>query len=320
MKDELPYPAELDESTGRGRLPAVPDSSDEGTHLPVPADSFKRYLAEVSHHPLLSREEERELAERVHVYGDRDAAQKLIVSNLRLVVKIALGYYSAYVNIRDMIQEGNIGLMQAVRKYNPYKGTKLSTYASFWIRAYILKYIRNSWSLVKVGTTENQRKLFHSLNKEKRKLEAKGILPARQLLADNLGVSPEEVDAMETRLTRTDVSLDQPVYETGEETLLDMMGSGENVEEIVAEKEKKQLIQRKVAEFKKTLKEKEAYIFENRVMAEEPMTLQQIGEHFSISRERARQIEKSVTNKAMKFLSSVAEPAQRKSNRAAGRR
>jgi len=123
MKDELPYPAELDESSGKGRLPAVPESSDEGALLPVPADSFKRYLAEVSHHPLLSREEERELAERVHLHGDRDAAQKLIVSNLRLVVKIALGYYNAYVNIRDMIQEGNIGLMQAVRKYNPYKGT-----------------------------------------------------------------------------------------------------------------------------------------------------------------------------------------------------
>ena len=119
----------------------------------------------------------------MYKYNDKEAARRLILSNLKLVVKIALGYYNTYLNVRDLIQEGNIGLMQAVRKYNPYKGTKFSTYASFWIRAYILKYIRNNWSLVKVGTTESQKKLFYGLEKEKKRLEAKGILPVPQLLA-----------------------------------------------------------------------------------------------------------------------------------------
>ena len=135
----------------------------ERSALPASFDPLKQYLAEISRHPLLSREEEKRLAEKVHKYKDKEAARLLILSNLKLVVKIALGYYNTYQNVRDLIQEGNIGLMQAVKKYNPYKGTKFSTFASFWIRAYILKYIRNNWSLVKIGTTESQKKLFYGL-------------------------------------------------------------------------------------------------------------------------------------------------------------
>jgi RNA polymerase sigma-32 factor len=269
----------------------------EDKSLPIPYDPLKKYLSEVSRHPVLTKEEELEISTRVFKYKDREAAQKLAISNLKLVVKIALEYYNTYLNILDLIQEGNVGLLHAVKKFNPYKGTKFSTYASFWIRAYILKYIMDSWSLVKVGTTQGQRKLFYRLNKEKQKLEAIGVYPSPKLLASTLDVKEEEVEDMEKRLAYTDLSLEAPVHDESDDTILDMMKSGENVEEVVAEKEKSDIIAAKVADFKKTLNEKELYIFENRIMAEESSTLQEIGAKFSISRERVRQIENRVLRK-----------------------
>jgi RNA polymerase sigma-32 factor len=282
----------------------------ERSSLPASFDPLKQYMAEISRYPLLTRAEEVDLAERVNKYNDKGAARLLILSNLKLVVKIALGYYNTYLNVRDLIQEGNIGLMQAVRKYNPYKGTKFSTYASFWIRAYILKFIRNNWSLVKVGTTESQKKLFFGLEKEKRRLEAKGILPVPQLVAHNMDVKQEEVEDMEKRLAMTDISLDQPLYEDGEETMMDMVRAHGNIEDVVEEREKKKIASRKIAEFRKMLNERELYIFEHRVMTDEPITLQEIGDHFNISRERARQIEKVLSDKVSKHLigSEAAEP------------
>ncbi len=268
-----------------------------GKSLPTPYDPLKKYLSEVSKYPVLSRNEELKLALKVLKYNDREAAHKLAISNLKLVVKIALEYYNAYLNILDLIQEGNVGLLHAVKKYNPYKGTKFSTYASFWIRAYILKYIMDSWSLVKVGTTQGQRKLFYRLNKEKQKLEAIGVYPAPKLLASTLDVREEEVEEMQKRLAYTDISLETPVSDESDDTIMDMMNTGENIEEIVADKEKSEILARKVAEFKKTLNDKETFIFENRVMAEEPMTLQDIGAKFKISRERVRQIETKVLKK-----------------------
>ncbi len=289
--------------------------------VPASFDPLKQYLTEISRYPLLSRAEEKTLAEKVFKHKDREAARKLIVSNLKLVVKIALGYYNTYMNVRDLIQEGNIGLMQAVKKYNPYKGTKFSTYASFWIRAYMLKFIRNNWSLVKVGTTENQKKLFYGLEKEKRRLEAKGILPVPQLLASNLDVKQEEIEEMERRLTLTDVSLDQPVYEDGDETMMDMVKTEQNIEEVVEEREKKKIAGRKIAEFRKMLNEREMYIFEHRIVTDEPLTLQEIGDHFNISRERARQIEKGLSAKVSKYLiGSGAAEIGNKAERAAGSR
>jgi RNA polymerase sigma-32 factor len=274
----------------------------ERSSLPASFDPLKQYLAEISRHPLLTRAEEMELAEKAYKYNDKEAARQIILSNLKLVVKIALGYYNTYLNVRDLIQEGNIGLMQAVRKYNPYKGTKFSTYASFWIRAYILKYIRNNWSLVKVGTTESQKKLFYGLEKEKKRLEAKGILPVPQLLAANLDVTEEDVADMEKRLVLTDVSLDQPLYEDGGETMMDMVKDDQDIEEVVEEREKRKIASRKIAEFSKGLSERELYIFEHRIMTDEPVTLQEIGDHFNISRERARQIEKVLSDKVSKHL------------------
>ncbi len=275
---------------------------EERGSLPASYDPLKQYLTEVSRYPLLSRAEERALAEKVFQYKDKEAARILILSNLKLVVKIALGYYNTYMNVRDLIQEGNIGLMQAVKKYNPYKGTKFSTYASFWIRAYMLKYIRNNWSLVKIGTTESEKKLFYGLEKEKRRLEAKGIIPVPQLLASNLDVKEEDIEDMERRLSMADVSLDQPAYEEGEETMMDMVKTDRDIEDVVEEREKKSIAARKIAEFRGMLNERELYIFEHRVMTDEPMTLQEIGDHFNISRERARQIEKGVSTKVSTYL------------------
>lgn len=269
----------------------------ESKSLPIPFDPLRKYLSEVSKYPVLSREEELEIVTKIHDNKDIEAAQKLAISNLKLVVKIALEYYNTYLNILDLIQEGNVGLLHAVKKYNPYRGTKFSTYASFWIRAYILKYIMDSWSLVKIGTTQGQRKLFYRLNKEKQKLEALGIFPAPQLLASTLDVREEEVESMQKRLAYKDISLETPIREDGDDTLMDMIKTGENVEEIVSDKEMSDILAQRVAAFKIGLNEKELFIFEHRIMVDEPMTLQEIGEKFKISRERIRQIENKVLNK-----------------------
>ena len=270
---------------------------EEAAGVPIPFDPLKKYLSEISRHSVLSREEEVVIAERAHRYKDSEASQRLVTSNLRLVVKIALEYYNTYLNILDLIQEGNVGLVHAVKKYNPYKGTRFSTYSSFWIRAYILKYIMDSWSIVKVGTTQSQRRLFYRLKKEKKKLESLGVFPAPQLLAHALEVKVWEVEDMEKRLSYTDISLEHPVYEEGEETFMDMIGTDDNVEEVVAEKEKKEILERKILEFKKMLNDKELFIFEHRIMIEEPLTLQGIGQQFNISRERVRQLENRVLKK-----------------------
>lgn len=265
--------------------------------LPLPFDPLRMYLAELSKYPLLSRDEEFELSRLVFENKDRAAAQKLVISNLKLVVKIALGYYNTYLNVLDLIQEGNVGLLHAVKKYNPYKGTKFSTYASFWIRAYILKYIMDSWSMVKVGTTQGQRKLFYKLNKEKQKLEALGIYPAPKLLAASLDVKVEEVEEMQKRLALTDVSLDAPLGEGSDDTMMDVMRGDEDIDGMVGEREQSSIISKKVIEFKNKLNSKERFIFERRILAEEPVTLQEIGVKFQVSRERVRQIESAVLKK-----------------------
>jgi len=259
--------------------------------LPVAYDPLKSYLKEVSMHKVLTREEEFETTRLVYEQNDRDAAQKLALSNLKLVVKISLEYYNAYLNILDLIQEGNVGLLHAVKKYNPYKGTKFSTYASFWIRAYILKHIMDSWSLVKVGTTQGQRKLFYGLNRERRKLESLGIYPSPKLLSSSLGVKETEVEEMTQRLSRTDLSLDTPLNDESSDTVLDTIANDDNVEEIVSRSQESEVISQKIVEFRKGLNDKEAFIFDRRVLAEEPETLQEIGGRFNISRERVRQLE-----------------------------
>ena len=266
-------------------------------------DPFRMYLYEISKHPVLTKEEERQIADRIRRLGDKAAEQKLVVANLRLVVKIALDYYSYHLNVLDLIQEGNVGLLRAVRKFEPERGTRFSTYASFWIRAYILKYLMDSWSIVKVGTKDSQRKLFYGLNKEKEKLEKAGITPSVELLADHLDVSAADIEDMEKRLYNGDVSLEDQLFGGGEE-IMDTISTDEDIEETVAEKERREMVQKKLAEFKMLLNEKERYILEHRIMAEDPITLREIGERFNTSRESVRQLQTKITKNLTRNLRS----------------
>jgi len=265
-------------------------------------DPLKRYLLEIRQFPLLTREEERALAQKWREEKDRSAALRLVVSNLRLVVKIAFEYQRAYSNLLDLIQEGNLGLMQAVKKFDPYREVKLSSYASWWIRAYILKFLIDNWSLVKIGTTQAQRKLFFRLKKEKGRLEAMGFDPGPKLLAGALNVTKEEVTQMDQRLEGGDLSLNAPLEENGHQTYMDVLPAGDTPEETVTGTQFNEILGKKIEEFSLRLKPKEAFLLKNRLMADEPMTLQEAGTQLKVSRERARQIEKKVADKLRVFL------------------
>ena len=275
------------------------------TALPVLADSLSRYMAEVRKFPLLSAEEERELGLRVYEHNDREAAQRLITSNLRFVVKIAHEYRHYGLSMIDLIQEGNIGLMKAVSKFNPHRGFRLISYAVWWIRAYIQAFVIRSWSLVKIGTTQAQRKLFYKLRKTKRELAAiDGHDPSSAQLAAALGVEESEVDEMDVRLAGRDFFLDAQIdADGGKTTHLDLLPSGApSQEDEMAEAEQHEDLQALAGEAMTKLTEKERFVLEKRVMADEPLTLQEIGDHFHISRERARQIEANALRKVKKFL------------------
>jgi RNA polymerase sigma-32 factor len=274
----------------------------EDKGLPIPHNTLKTYLAEVSGYPVMTREREHEISLRVFENNDKDAAQELVMSNLRLVVKIALQYYSTYINVLDLIQEGNVGMLHAVKKYNPYKGSKFSSYAVYWIKAYILKYIMESWSMVKVGTTPGQRKLFFSLKKETRRLESLGIYPESKLIATSLQVKEKEVEEMKQRVGFTDLSLEAPIYADGDDTIMDTLRSDEDVQEIVSRKEESELLSKKIMKFKGRLNDKAVFIFDQRILSDEPRTLQEIADVLNVSRERVRQIEHGVLGKLKKHF------------------
>jgi len=276
--------------------PAEPATTD--SHL-VKFDPLQRYLQEVGQYGLLSREEETELAIRVREHGDPEAAYRLVTSNLRLVVKIAIEFQRAWMqNLLDLIQEGNIGLMQAAQKFDPYKGVKFSYYASFWIKAYILKFIMDNWRLVKIGTTQAQRKLFFRLKKEKQRLVSEGFDPKPKLLSEKLGVSEQEVTDMDQRLDRWEVSLDAPIKEGSDNERIEFVATqAPSAETQVAKKEIEAIIRKKIDSFKKDLSERELYILENRIFSDTPATLQEIGKDYGITRERVRQIESSMIKK-----------------------
>lgn len=270
----------------------------------VKFDPLQRYLMEIGEYKLLTRQEEIELSKRVREQGDTEAAYRLVTSNLRLVVKIALEFQRVWMqNLLDLIQEGNIGLMQAVRKFDPYKNVKFSYYASFWIKAYILKFIMDNWRLVKIGTTQGQRKLFFKLKKEKQKLIEEGFDPKPKLLSERLGVSEREIVDMDQRLDGWDVSLDAPLKDDSDTERIDFVASdAESAEEQVAKKEMDALLNEKVIKFKRELTPRELEIFENRIFSDSPVTLQQIGERYGISRERVRQVEKNIIKKMKEFF------------------
>jgi RNA polymerase sigma-32 factor len=270
----------------------------------VPFDPLQRYLSEIRRFRLLSREEEHQLAVEYKEYGNVEAAYKLVTANLRLVVMIAREYQKAFKNLLDLIQEGNMGLMEAVKNFDPYRGVRFPSYAVWWIRAYMIRYIMNDWRMVKIGTTQAQRKLFFNLQKEKEKLEAEGLTPGPKLLAQRLNVKEDEIVEMEQRLASRDLSVDVPLGENDEATLLHFLPDDkQSPEEQFAETQYQQLLREKMESFAGTLKDKELVIYRERLLNEEPVTLREIGEKYGISRERVRQIEERVKKKLKTFLS-----------------
>ncbi|MDQ5985562.1 MAG: RNA polymerase sigma factor RpoH [Syntrophus sp. SKADARSKE-3] len=267
--------------------------------LPVVTGTLDLYIAEINKFQLLTAEEEFSLAVRLKKYNDMEAAEKLVVSNLRFVVKISHEYRNYGVKLSDLIQEGNIGLMHAVKKFDPYKGYRLISYAVWWIRAYIQNYIIKSWSLVKIGTTQAQRKLFFKLGQAKKKLESMSEKnPEFGEIAESLGVKTVELQEMDLRMSNRDVSLDAYVSDEGDTTHMDYLTyEGENQEISLIKKEEMDLVKRNIAGALTKLTEKESYIIKHRVMADNPLTLQEIGDRYGITRERARQIEKQALKK-----------------------
>ncbi|MBI9084357.1 MAG: RNA polymerase factor sigma-32 [Desulfobacterales bacterium] len=270
----------------------------------VKYDPLQSYLSEISRYKLLTRDQERELGILVREEGDTDAAYRLVTSNLRLVVKIALEFQRIWMqNLLDLIQEGNIGLMQAVKKFDPYKNVKFSYYSSFWIKAYILKFIMDNWRLVKIGTTQGQRKLFFKLKKEKQRLIDQGFEPKPKLLSQRLGVSEREIIDMDQRLDGWDLSLDAPLKEDSDTERIEFLNTDAvSIEDQVAKKEMEALLHQKIAAFRKQMKSRELEIFDLRIFSDTPATLQDIGDRYGISRERVRQVEKNIIRKMRDFF------------------
>ncbi len=272
-------------------------------NLPVVKNSLETYLIQINQFPLLTQEEEFELAVKYGKNGDIEAAQKLITSNLRFVVKVAFEYKSYEVKLLDLIQEGNIGLMMAVKKFDPYKGYRFISYAIWWIRAYIQNFIIKTWSLVKIGTTQAQKKLFYKIGKVRKALEADGEDEKKyELLAQDLDVAKEDIIEMEQRMSSRDLSLDTPFNEGQELTPLELLR-----EDSLNQEEEKRIREREVQNAMKRLNEKEVYVIKNRIMSDEPLTLQQIGDYLKLSRERVRQIESEALKKLKKEFATKSE-------------
>ena len=283
-------------------------------NLPTPATGgavakrspLQLYLQEIAKYPLLTPEEEYETALLHFEDDDITAAHRLVTSNLRLVVKIANDFKQAQVSMLDLIQEGNYGLMQAVKKFNPYKGVKLSSYSAWWIRAFILKYIMDNKSQVKIGTTAAQRKLFFNLKKEADKLLAEYDRVDTKLLAENLDVKEKEVIEMQMRLAAPDYSLDAPIgQDDSEGTTRGAMIPDQkavDAEESLADGQLKEIFADHLDEFSQSLKGRDLEIYRERIIADSPVTLQELGDKYGISRERARQLEAKIIKNLKKFV------------------
>jgi RNA polymerase sigma-32 factor len=286
-------------------LPVVPDNTASLPIAPGQVSALTAYMSQLRHHAPISREQEHELAVQWKEEGDVAAARQLVVSNLRLVVKIAMEYRRAWTNTLDLIQEGNVGLMEAVQRYDPYQGVKLSSYAVYWIRAYILKYILDNMRSVRLGTTRASRKLFFRLNKEKAKLEREGYEVEPKLIAERLDVSEDDVLEMENRLSRPDTYLDAPVRrdESGSATVGDGFATlGSSAESQVGDQELRRVFMEKIEEFATGLGERDQRILRERILAEDPRTLADMGAEFGVSRERVRQLEARLVAGLRKYM------------------
>ncbi len=274
--------------------------------LPAHTTSLEKYLADISNYPVLSRQEEYELAMKYKNDGDLESARKLITSNLKFVIRIANSYKNYGLNPLDLIQEGNIGLMQAVKGFDPTKGYRLISYAVWWIRAYIQNYIIKSWSLVKIGTKQAQRKLFYKLRSTKQKMDIDDNLSPEDYknLAEELGVSDEDVIEMDQRMGTKDLSLDAELTTKNDNTHLDFLTDDiSNQEELISKSEEEENFKSGLEVALDSLKERERHIIKNRILSENPATLEKLGSELNISRERVRQIE----NSALKKIKTVLE-------------
>ncbi|MBL8037759.1 MAG: RNA polymerase factor sigma-32 [Nitrospira sp.] len=284
-------------------IPASGGSQPADSTSVVPVTALQQYLAEVRRHPYLSKEEELQLVQEYRTYGSREAAVRLIMANLRVSVSIAAEYLHTGADHMDLIQEGNVGLMQAIKKFDPSKNVRFYAYAAWWSRAYILRYLLHTFRLVKVGTTQDQRKLFYNLKKEKAKLEREGFSPDTKLLADRLNVRERDVIEMDQRLGNWELSLDQPIGEDQEGTLLDILPSHqEPADEQLANHQLRMLFQSKLAEFIKTLDERDEDILRNRILSDQPLTLDDLGEKYGITKERTRQLEARIIKRLRDYM------------------
>jgi RNA polymerase sigma-32 factor len=301
-----------DEATAQPADPADADNDtdkDKKSGALVATDPLGRYLTEIRRFPLLSREEEAVIARRYVREKDPADAYRLVTANLRLVVKLAFEFARATKNVLDLIQEGNVGLMEAVKNFDPEHGIRFPSYAVWWVRAYIYRYLINNWRLVKIGTTQAQRKLFFNLRKETERLERDGFKPQPLLLAHRMGVRESDVREMQERMGQSEVSLDQPTGagDDNDTRLLDVIpDAGHNPETETADREWRDFAHDKVEQFAATLAGKELEIFKARLLAEEPETLQEIGARFGISRERVRQIETRLKRRLKEFIEASA--------------
>ncbi|OGQ36856.1 MAG: hypothetical protein A3F16_02190 [Deltaproteobacteria bacterium RIFCSPHIGHO2_12_FULL_43_9] len=272
--------------------------------LPSVISTYEQYLQHINTIPLLTPEEEHDLALRSWENKDRESAHRLVISNLRFVIKIANEYRNYGLKLMDLIQEGNIGLMRAVRTFNPYKNVKLITYAVWWIRSYIHNYIQRNWSMVTLGTTQTQRRLFYKLKQEEEELLKQGFTPTTRLLSEKLGVSEGDITSMQQRLSGRDLSLNATLggdYE-GTQFIDKLISQSKPTDTRIAEEEEKRVFSDVLNRFKSTLKEKDLYILENRLLADNPLTLEEIGKRFNITKERIRQLENKIKKNLKKFL------------------
>lgn len=269
----------------------------------TPTTTLSRYLAEVRRYPFLTKEEELQLFQEYQRLGTREAAVKLILANLRVSVKIASEYGMAGLDQMDLIQEGNVGLLQAMKKFDPTRNVRFYAYAAWWVRAFVLRYLLNNFRLVKIGTTQEQRRLFYNLRREKAKLERQGYIPDPKLLADRLNVRERDVVEMDQRLGSWELSLDQPMTEDGEGTFHDLLPAPQTpVDDQLANTQLRNLFRKKLAEFARTLSEREEDILRNRLLSETPVTLEDLGKKYSITKERSRQIEAKIIKKLREFM------------------
>ena len=268
----------------------------------VHMDPLPRYLSEVGQFSLLTPEEEHSLAVEFQQTQDPKIAYRLVMANLRLVIKIALEHRSYYRNVLDLIQEGNIGLMQAVKRFDPYRGVRLPSYAQWWIRAYVLKFILENFSLVKIGTTQAQRKLFYRLKREQDRMIKSGFTPDTKLLADRIDVTEKEVVEMQQRLSSPEASLDSTNPTTGR-TLMDTLEVvTASPEDLVAGEELRGQIRQAMVEFRAILNEREREIWDARIAIDQPETFQTMGERLGITRQRVQQVEQRLKDKFKDFL------------------